>query len=200
MRYSARKLRIMKPAPASSTSVSAISTTMSALVQRRARGPPVPPRPPPPSFITSLRSVFDTCSAGARPNSTPVARQMAPRKTKTIGSIVNVIQYGLPMSVVTCASNHLMPRIASPSPSTPPIDESSTLSTSSCRMIRQRLAPSDTRTAISRDRRVARPSRRLATLAQAISSTKTTAPISERKMSRSWGPAIHSLKVMTFGL
>ena len=66
----------MKPAPASSTSVSAISATMSALVQRRARGPPVPLRPPPPSFITSLTSVFDTCSAGARPNSTPVARQI----------------------------------------------------------------------------------------------------------------------------
>ena len=45
----------MKPAPESSTSVSASSTTMSALVQRRARRPE-PDRPP--SFSTSLMSVL----------------------------------------------------------------------------------------------------------------------------------------------
>ena len=38
-RYSVRKLRIMNPAPASSTSVSASSATISAPVQRRARTP-----------------------------------------------------------------------------------------------------------------------------------------------------------------
>ena len=76
--YSVRKLRIMKPAPASSTSVSITSTTMSAPVQRRARIPPLPLRPPP-SFSTSCTSVLVTCSAGARPNRRPVPTQMAAR-------------------------------------------------------------------------------------------------------------------------
>ena len=68
------KLRIMKPAPASSTSVSARLTTMRAPVQRRARTPP-DPMPRPPSLSTSLTLVFDTCSAGARPKMMPVARR-----------------------------------------------------------------------------------------------------------------------------
>ena len=70
-RYRLRKLRIMNPAPASSTSVSASSATMSAAVQRRARRPPDPERPP--SFSTSLTLVFEMCSAGARPNTMPVS-------------------------------------------------------------------------------------------------------------------------------
>ena len=41
-RYMFTKLRIMNPAPASSTSVSASCATMSAVVQRRARKPPDP--------------------------------------------------------------------------------------------------------------------------------------------------------------
>ena len=56
-RYMFMKLRIMKPAPASSTSVSVSSATMSAAVQRRARTPPDPERPP--SFRTSLTFVFE---------------------------------------------------------------------------------------------------------------------------------------------
>ena len=70
-----------------------------------------------------------------------------------------------------------------PARSSPPISESSTLSTSSCRTMRQRVAPSDTRTDISRARAAERASIRFATLAQAISSTKPTAPISARKTS-----------------
>ena len=46
---------------------------MSAVVQRRARRPPVPERPP--SFNTSLTLVFEICSAGARPNN--IAGQQA---------------------------------------------------------------------------------------------------------------------------
>ena len=67
----------MKPAPASSTTVSASSATISELVQRRARMPAVPDRPP--SFNTSLTSVFETWSAGASPKITPVPRQIAAR-------------------------------------------------------------------------------------------------------------------------
>ena len=85
-RYRTMKLRIMKPAPASKTSVSARSPTMRALAQRRARIPP-PERPP--SFKTSLTSVFETCSAGASPKMTAVSTQTTARKTNTTGSNVN---------------------------------------------------------------------------------------------------------------
>jgi hypothetical protein len=60
----------MKFAPVSSTNVSTTSMTMSAAVQRRARMPPVPLRPPP-SFITSFTSVLETCSTGTRPARMP---------------------------------------------------------------------------------------------------------------------------------
>ena len=72
MRYSARKLRIMKPAPASSTSVSASSATISALGPAPGAHAAGARCGRPPSFSTSLTSVFDTCSAGARPKTTPV--------------------------------------------------------------------------------------------------------------------------------
>ena len=54
-----------------------------------------------------------------------------------------------------------------------------TLSTSNCRTMRQRLAPIAVRIDVSRVRRTARASSRFATLAQAIKSTKQTAPSSE---------------------
>jgi len=46
IRYIVRKLRSMRPLPASSTSVSAIWATMSPAVQCRVRMPPDPVRPP----------------------------------------------------------------------------------------------------------------------------------------------------------
>ena len=58
----------------------------------------------------------------------------------------------------------------------PPITDSVTLSVNSCRTMRPRPAPIAARSAISRLRAVARTSRRLATFAHAISSTKPTAP------------------------
>ena len=93
-RYKFIKLRIMNPAPASSTIVSASSTTTRAAVQRRARRPPDPERPA--SFNTSLTLVFEMCSAGARPKTIPVRRHTTPKKAKTLPSISNAIQYGLP--------------------------------------------------------------------------------------------------------
>ncbi len=67
---------------------------------------------------------------------------------------------------------------ASRSPAAPPIIASSVPSVRSCRIRRPRLAPSDRRTAISFWRTAARASRRFATLAHAISSTRPTIPIS----------------------
>ena len=60
----------------------------------------------------------------------------------------------------------------------PPSAATSALSTSVCRTRRDRLAPIARRTLISRCRPVARASIRLATLAQAMSSTRPTMPIS----------------------
>ena len=69
-----------------------------------------------------------------------------------------------------------MPRVPITSPAAPPASDSTTLSVSSWRTIRARLAPSADRMAISRWRTLARTSSRLATFAHAISRTKLTAP------------------------
>ena len=79
-------------------------------------------------------------------------------------------------SAVFTASSARMPTTPSTSPQAPPIADSSTLSVSSCTMMRPRPAPMAERMAISRRRPVARTSSRLATLAQAISRTRPTAP------------------------
>ena len=155
--YSLRKLRIISPAPASKTSVRVSSTTISAAVHRRARTPPDPIRPP--SFSTSWTFVLETCSAGARPNSTPVARQTAAKKAKTVQSIEKTIQYGLPTSCVA-ASNHRIPKCASGRLRRPLRNASKTLSTSNWRTTRHRVAPRDTRTLTScRRPDLAKPSR-----------------------------------------
>ncbi len=67
---------------------------------------------------------------------------------------------------------------ATTSPATAPSAASSSDSVSSCPMSCQRLAPIDTRTAISLARAAARASSRLAMLAQAISSTNAVTPSS----------------------
>ena len=80
--------------------------------------------------------------------------------------------------------NHLIPTIESPRPSIPPTAASSTDSVSSWPTSRPRAAPRAERTASSRFRAVARVSRRLATFAQAISSTKPTATMQITPASR----------------
>ena len=67
---------------------------------------------------------------------------------------------------------------ASKIPAAPPVNESSMLSTRSCRTSCPRDAPSDNRTAISFCRANARAISKFATLAQAISSTSPTMHIS----------------------
>ncbi len=76
----------------------------------------------------------------------------------------------------TSETSTSVPHAAKSRPSKPPSAESTTLSTSSCRMMRARLAPKAERSAISFARTVARASRRLATFALAIKSTQATAP------------------------
>ena len=70
-----------------------------------------------------------------------------------------------------------MPAHPTASPTSPPASDSTTLSVSSCRMIRPREPPIAARIAISRRRPVARTSSRFATFAHAMSSTKLTAPM-----------------------
>ncbi len=75
-----------------------------------------------------------------------------------------------------------------------------TLSTSNCRTIRTRDAPSATRMLISLARCADRASSRLATFAHAMSSTKPTAPISARKINRIGPPFCRSLNVISIGV
>ena len=89
------------------------------------------------------------------------------------------MRYGT-SSAGTPARSSRMPTQASAMPSGAETAPSSRLSVSSWRMMRPRPAPRAARTDISRARAVARASSRLATLAQAISSTKVTAPIAVR--------------------
>ena len=126
----------------------------------------------------------------------PVPRHTSAKNANTLASIVNWIQYGRPTSCVA-RSNQRIPIAAMPSPARPLTTASSTLSSSSWRITRQRDAPSDTRTEISRARLVARDSSRLATFAQAISSTNATAPISDRNTVRIGPPFCCSLNVCT---
>jgi hypothetical protein len=85
---------------------------------------------------------------------------------------------------VPLARSALTASEASTSPAAPPITESTTLSVSSWRTSRPLPAPNATRTATSRSRAAARASSRLATFAQAMSSTSPTAPLKTRSAGR----------------
>ncbi len=63
--------------------------------------------------------------------------------------------------------------------------------------MRQRVAPTETRTAISRERCADRASSRFATFAQAINRTNATAPINDRNTTRIGPPLTRSLNVST---
>ena len=77
MAVSAMKLRAMRPAPTSSTSVRASSRTTSADEKPRICREPVLPRPP--CLRIEPTDVRATCSAGARPKIRLVPTQIAAR-------------------------------------------------------------------------------------------------------------------------
>ena len=144
------KLRTIKPAPIRSTSDSATSTTTSALRSLLPRTPPVSlPR----SRSASARLPPTARSAGARPNRI-AATHAAPAVYSSAAT-----------SMPACSTrgrlpglNAVMRRIpchARSTPSTAPAQESTTLSTSICLMMRPRPLPTAARTAISRPRSVA---------------------------------------------
>ena len=138
---------------------------------------PVPDRPLL-SFSVVVRSVFELWSAGIRPKRTPVPSDTANAKPSTRQSrptiAPNSPTRGSP--AVFTDSSARMPIMPRTIPRMPPTSDSTTLSVSSWRMMRPRDPPIAARMAISRRRPVARTSRRFATLAQAISRTKLTAP------------------------
>ena len=80
------------------------------------------------------------------------------------------------------ATTALVKPIATAIPNKPPVTESSILSVSNCRNTLPRHAPMAMRSAISRDREVARAICRFATFAHAISRRNPTAPNSSVKL------------------
>ena len=130
----------------------------------------------PVSFITAAAFVFDTNSAGARPKTRLVTTQRPTRIASTRPSTVNRIQYGTfrpKASAMNCT-----PNLDNQSPSPPAAKASIRFSTINCRTIRQRVAPTDARIAISRARPADRARSRLATFAQAMSRTNAAVAMS----------------------
>ena len=172
------KLRMSSPAPASSTSDKVIWATASAF---RMWCPRTPVCACPASRSASLIPMRAVSHAGANPNVRPVSKETAVVKTtmrqsRWIGLMWSV----LGISSTIAESVHWAPRI----PSVPPKIASTRLSVSDCRTIRQRLAPSAARTAISRSRLEARERSRFDTFAQVIRSTKPTAPSKTARVGR----------------
>ena len=101
------------------------------------------------------------------------------RKARRCG--VSVASGSRGMSLGTRSNRLRTPQAPSRRPAAPPIDERRTLSVRSCRMMRQRLAPTAARTASSCWREAARASNKFATLPQAIKRTNNTAATRTRR-------------------
>jgi hypothetical protein len=115
------------------------------------------------------------------PNTSPVAIETPRAKRSTRPSSVTDVKRnrkdGSPTPEMRSSRESVStPHSESRTPATPPASERTTLSVSSCRTMRRRPAPIATRIATSRPRVEARASMSAATLAQAMSRTKVTAP------------------------
>ena len=122
-----------------------------------------------------MASVRAACHAGARPKSTPESTQAVSVKSSTGTLSRTSTSDGRRPGGITARIARIA-AAARPTPSAPPTSASSTLSVSNCRTMVRPDAPSARRIASSRWRAVPRARSRLATLAQAISSTNPTAP------------------------
>ena len=135
--------------------------------------------------IPSCPSASSTDRAGWR--AAPAAGRRRCRSTNVRPSVnaedradraARVISSGWPSRRHEREQRRASARTRAPRPTTPPANDSTRLSTSSCRTSRPRDAPSDSRTAISFCRMKPRAISRFATLAQAMSSTRPTMHIS----------------------
>ena len=167
-----RKLFSSSPAPASSTSDKAISATTS---ERRSANDDLPAVEPRPPSLRDSCETLDICKLGAMPKSTPVPMEISVVKASTQPSRCAPARRGKLAAAMVVRTR--TPHRAITSPATPPASAKATLLVRSWRTSRRRSAPKAVRIAISRSRAEERASRRLATLAQAIKSTRPTAPI-----------------------
>ena len=179
-RWIAAKLRTMRPAPISSTSDSVTSLTTRAV---RSLFPRAPPVSVPRSRSLSARLPRTARSAGASPNRsaattvTTAANRNAPASSDTFSIRGRLAGPSALITRIPCQARRR--------PSTVPAAASTRLSVSIWATMRPRPLPIAARTAISRPRSEARTRSRLAMLAQAISSTKPTAPSSASSAGRS---------------
>ena len=186
---SALKLRSNTPAPASSTSATPTSAATRRSRVRRARGPVEPPRVPP-SFRSSFGTPRAACIAGARPKTTPVNHRHGERE-EPARAHQRRSRPGAGRLGVRAARATERPHVRERQPRHGAGQGKQDDSVNNCGMSRVRLAPSASRTAISRRRDAARPSRRFATFAQAIArrnrprrATRTAAGSRGRRIAR----------------
>ena len=119
--------------------------------------------------------------AGAAPKSMPVVRARVNAKASTSGEGIVSIGRKVVPAKANASSSRAVPT-ATARPTMPPSTASSTLSSSACVTICRREAPSASRTAVWPRRATARASSRLATFAQAISSTSPHTPNRMRRL------------------
>ena len=138
--------------------------------------------------MTEFKSARDATSAGIKPKIMPVTIDNATVNSTTFPSMPSTepVWPSRGKPAVLTVSSARIPRYPATRPSAPPANDSIKLSVSSCCMMRQRPAPSATRTASSRRRPVARINSKFATFAHAISSTKPTAPSATSSVGRAW--------------
>ena len=148
--------------------------TMSAATNRERRGLPAAVS----SFNADAGLTRVPCQAGTRPKRIPVSNETSAVYASTRTSALTSGRIGSDGGVSRSSSGS--DALVSSRPRPPLSSASSTLSLSSCLTRRQREAPIDERTAISRCRATARASIRLAALAHAISRTREPRP-SERR-------------------
>ena len=179
---SVEKLRSSRPAPTSSTRARPTSTTTRVARVFRCW---TPPNPPLPSSLSEWRT-FDriACTAGTSPNTSPVRIDTPTANTATGHASPMFCARGSAAALAALRSD--TPHKATSNPAAPLTHARTTLSIRSCRKIRPRPAPSAKRSAISLRRPTPRASSRLATFAQAISRTSTTAPRSIRSAGRTF--------------
>src|SRR5436853_5578225 len=119
--------------------------------------------------------------AGANPKSMPVPTAKPAVNISTWVSTPAAIDAGPDFTPTAMRTNNALPQWATNKPNVAPILASNTLSVSNCRIRRDRPAPMDSRTAISRWRAAPRARRRFAILAHATSKTEATNAIRQVK-------------------
>ena len=179
MRVRFQKLWMARPAPASSESARLNSPMIS---RRRSLLLLEPEVERPPSLSDSWGSTREAYQAGAHPKRSPARVVRARAAMRTGGSKWKFASEGR-MPSGTMASTRRISSLPKAMPSAPPNAARRRLSVRNWRKTWVREAPIEVRMAISRWRPAPLASKRLATLAQVMSSTKATAPRRNQRLS-----------------